>query len=66
MPFWNFHEITASGGSTRRITSVSCQLSSSICTVQLTRNTEPQHRSRMDQPMVSPRRWVSLVRRDMR
>ena len=61
MPFWNFQEITARGGSTSSTTRVSRQLRANICTEQATRNTAPQHRSTSDQPTVSPRRWVSLV-----
>ena len=38
----------------------------SIRTAQATRYTAPQHKSTSDQPMVSARRCVSLVRRDMR
>ena len=66
MPFWNFQEITARGGSTQITTSASRQFSTNICAEQATRNTAPQHRSSSDQPMVSPRRWVSLVSRDIR
>ena len=66
IPFWNFQEITARGGSTSITTRASCQFSRNICTEQATRYTAPQHRSSSDQPMVSARRWVSLVMRDIR
>ena len=46
--------------------SPSRQLMVSIRTAQATRYTAPQHKSTSDQPMVSARRCVSLVRRDMR
>lgn len=58
--------MTASGGSTSMTISPSRQLMVSIRTAQATRYTAPQHKSTSDQPMVSARRCVSLVRRDMR
>ena len=63
---WNFQLITASGGSTSITTSASFQFSTSIWMEQATRNTAPQQRSTSDQPMVSPMRWVSVVRRLIR
>ena len=58
--------MTASGGTTNSTTSVSFQLFRNMAILVATIITVPQARSSMDQPMVSPRRWVSLVMRLIR
>ena len=56
-------EIKARGGTTINTTRVSRQLFKNMAMLVATIITAPQARSSRDQPMVSARRWVSLVTR---
>ena len=63
MRFWKYTLISASGGTTSTMTAASFQCKMNICKEHISRKITPHTKSSSDQPMVSARRWVSVVMR---